>query len=249
MRLVCPTCDAEYEIARTAIPRSGREVECSNCGHSWFQAFADLTIDEALADDSEDASDPRIPDVSHPDVSRPVDDAVLQVLRQEAEREVKARLAETGRRGLEAQTETALPTIHSDLDTLHAGRGDQDLAVQDPSARSRRDLLPAIDEVTAALQDGPLPKVPASGRPLSEVPVPPKAQPTALARIFLLLVLAAVILLALYVFAPLIAQNLPALAQTSADYVAAVDHVLLWGQGHLQQAADWLHAVWQRLVR
>ena len=57
MRLVCPSCDAEYEIARSAIPRSGREVECSNCGHSWFQAFADLRIDEAVLNAPDETPD------------------------------------------------------------------------------------------------------------------------------------------------------------------------------------------------
>ncbi|MEF9602131.1 zinc-ribbon domain-containing protein, partial [Paracoccus sp. PXZ] len=29
MRLTCPRCAAQYEIAESAIPASGREVECS----------------------------------------------------------------------------------------------------------------------------------------------------------------------------------------------------------------------------
>jgi predicted Zn finger-like uncharacterized protein len=258
MRLVCPTCDAEYEIARTAIPRSGREVECSNCGHSWFQAFADLTIDEGLADGSHGEgglADEAVDDEAHavgdedgsasptPDLTRPLDDAVLDVLRQEAEREVKARLAETDRLSGEPQTEIALPPLRSGVEPLRASRTGQDLPPQGASSRPRRDLLPAIEEVTAALQDGPL-----SDAPLSEPQLPATAHPSALLRIFLLLVLAAVILLALYVFAPLIAQNLPDLAQTSAEYVAAVDRALLWGQSHLIQAWDWLQATWQHMV-
>lgn len=38
MRLICPNCGAQYEIADTVIPPEGREVECSNCTHIWFQA-------------------------------------------------------------------------------------------------------------------------------------------------------------------------------------------------------------------
>lgn len=37
MRLGCPNCDAQYEVDDTAIPASGRDVQCSNCGHTWFQ--------------------------------------------------------------------------------------------------------------------------------------------------------------------------------------------------------------------
>ncbi|MFN4157285.1 MAG: zinc-ribbon domain-containing protein [Gemmobacter sp.] len=37
MRLVCPNCDAQYEVSDSAIPDGGRDVQCSNCGHSWYQ--------------------------------------------------------------------------------------------------------------------------------------------------------------------------------------------------------------------
>jgi predicted Zn finger-like uncharacterized protein len=37
MRLVCPNCDAKYEVPDGAIPDGGRDVQCSSCGHAWFQ--------------------------------------------------------------------------------------------------------------------------------------------------------------------------------------------------------------------
>lgn len=37
MRLVCPNCGAQYAIAEDVIPPAGRDVQCSNCGHTWFQ--------------------------------------------------------------------------------------------------------------------------------------------------------------------------------------------------------------------
>ena len=42
MRLVCPNCDAEYEVDDAAIPMAGRDVQCSNCGHGWFQAHPEV---------------------------------------------------------------------------------------------------------------------------------------------------------------------------------------------------------------
>lgn len=41
MRLMCPNCDAEYSVDDAAIPPSGRDVQCSNCGHAWFQLHPD----------------------------------------------------------------------------------------------------------------------------------------------------------------------------------------------------------------
>jgi predicted Zn finger-like uncharacterized protein len=40
MRLICPNCDAQYEVDDGAIPVEGRDVQCSNCGHAWFQTHA-----------------------------------------------------------------------------------------------------------------------------------------------------------------------------------------------------------------
>ena len=37
MRLICPKCDAQYNVADDAIPKGGRDVQCSTCGHTWFQ--------------------------------------------------------------------------------------------------------------------------------------------------------------------------------------------------------------------
>ncbi len=38
MRLTCPNCSAEYEVDASVIPAAGRDVQCSNCSHTWFQA-------------------------------------------------------------------------------------------------------------------------------------------------------------------------------------------------------------------
>ena len=44
MRLICPNCDAEYQVDDAAIPEMGRDVQCSNCGHAWFQLPADAEM-------------------------------------------------------------------------------------------------------------------------------------------------------------------------------------------------------------
>jgi predicted Zn finger-like uncharacterized protein len=37
MRLVCPNCASQYEVSDSAIPESGRDVQCASCSHVWFQ--------------------------------------------------------------------------------------------------------------------------------------------------------------------------------------------------------------------
>ena len=41
MRLVCPSCAAEYEVMAAAIGARGRTVRCANCAHEWFQQPAE----------------------------------------------------------------------------------------------------------------------------------------------------------------------------------------------------------------
>jgi predicted Zn finger-like uncharacterized protein len=37
MRLICPNCGAQYEVPDDVVPEGGRDVQCSNCGDTWFQ--------------------------------------------------------------------------------------------------------------------------------------------------------------------------------------------------------------------
>ncbi|WP_417267940.1 zinc-ribbon domain-containing protein [Celeribacter baekdonensis] len=50
MRLICPNCGAQYEVDARVIPDTGRDVQCSNCGHTWFQqpAHKDNDLAEEL---------------------------------------------------------------------------------------------------------------------------------------------------------------------------------------------------------
>lgn len=41
MRLICPNCGAQYEVPDEVIPETGRDVQCSNCGDTWFQNHSD----------------------------------------------------------------------------------------------------------------------------------------------------------------------------------------------------------------
>lgn len=43
MRLTCPNCDAQYEVPDEVIPPEGRDVQCSNCGDTWYQTSPNLT--------------------------------------------------------------------------------------------------------------------------------------------------------------------------------------------------------------
>jgi len=50
MRLICPNCGAQYEVPDSVIPQSGRDVQCSSCGNTWFQRHP-LQADAAEPED------------------------------------------------------------------------------------------------------------------------------------------------------------------------------------------------------
>ena len=105
MRLTCPNCDAQYEVPDEVVPTSGRDVQCSNCGQTWFQHHPDHMPDEEAEELEDLVSDIDAPDpdeeVAPPPPPTPpgapqpprreLDPAVADILRQEAEAEHEAR--------------------------------------------------------------------------------------------------------------------------------------------------------------
>jgi len=87
MRLTCPRCGAQYEIPDSAIPATGREVECSACSEVWHQPGAAEAVEAtppAQPEGDYDASD-------RPALHRPLHESILSVLREETARELSAR--------------------------------------------------------------------------------------------------------------------------------------------------------------
>lgn len=134
MRLICPNCDAQYEVDDSAIPDAGRDVQCSNCGHAWFQmpesaeedltdalyrepepeavpvgpaAVAQTEAPDEDPDDDEEPEPPPAPRAGAAPVRRVLDADVLAILREEAELELAARKAEGV--GIEMQGDLGLP--------------------------------------------------------------------------------------------------------------------------------------------
>ncbi|MFK7877963.1 MAG: zinc-ribbon domain-containing protein [Paracoccaceae bacterium] len=59
MRIVCPNCDAQYEVPAEIMPPEGRDVQCSNCGTTWMQEHPDMARNLTPEPLTEIVSDPQ----------------------------------------------------------------------------------------------------------------------------------------------------------------------------------------------
>ncbi|WP_179379091.1 zinc-ribbon domain-containing protein [Jannaschia marina] len=97
MRITCPNCNAQYEVGDELIPADGRDVQCSNCGTTWFQEgrARDVTAVEERAvrrptrevPEPEEAEDEPAPVYRR----REPDQETLDILREERAREDRLR--------------------------------------------------------------------------------------------------------------------------------------------------------------
>jgi len=283
MRLVCPNCDAQYEVDDAVIPDTGRDVQCSNCGHTWFQPPASQVVSEPEPQpelqrpepeprpepesepvqaapesdqtDVEDAADktPHIDlaetldEADAAEAAEPerqdLDEAVLSILREEAEFETGARRAERGE-GLETQPELGLAGAA-------AGGGLQERVARlrgiapesgTVAASSRRDLLPDIEEINSTLR-ATSDRHGEAGAQGGDLIVENEELPRRRGSFgmgFGVVILIAALVVAVYSFAPSIVAAVPALEPVMSAYVGALDAGRQMLNGAIMSATEWL---------
>ena len=281
MRLICPNCEAEYEVDDAAIPDMGRDVQCSNCGHAWFQLPPEIEL--ALEQEDElfgasNVADP-LPDLDEDDAPPPppamadapkrsIDENLMAVLREEAEREAAARKAEAA--PVETQTEMGLSApaaaaaaaaaaavVASAEQSRAAGAIPTPAHAGGLAAAARR-----IAQMKGLDPDAPppAPPKPATRRDLlpdieeinsslkggAEPPVLTEAEVEQIGQSnargfrsgFAIAMLVAVLGLAAYVAAPRLVAMVPATEGAVNAYVGAIDSARLWLDGLMRQATD-----------
>lgn len=170
MRLKCPNCGAEYEIDAAMIPEAGRDVQCAACGHGWFQEREGTPKDSAALLETLQSPpppppppatpepEPNEPEAPLPDTGafltpdrRSLDPAVRKVLEEEAARERRARVAETGGAPLETQGDLGLDPPKSTAKPSEGVFGGAATGLATPKT-SRASSLPDIDEINSSLR-------------------------------------------------------------------------------------------------
>lgn len=248
MRLICPNCGAQYDVADDAIPSGGRDVQCSNCNFTWFQTGA---VSGAMPGPK--MPDPEPPQPAQP-ARKPVDPSISDILREEAAREQKLRAL--GADSPPATQEDTTPKAAVDLDEtrrriIQMTEAESSLRVaaapdaaeparpaaarQEPVApravipqpqaepdRNPRDV-PSMNEINHSLR---------SRSQTGQSQLTPAEQEEAINRrgfrrgfVFVLLIFA--ILFAPYIFAGQITETFPQTQDAMTGYVAAVDDLRL----------------------
>ena len=253
MRLTCPNCGAQYEVPDEVIPVAGRDVQCSNCGDTWFQHHPDHMPETRVSDEPDDASatwdneaeyeaEPEPAPEPHPEpapedpaapLRREIDPAVRDLLREEAEREAQARAAESAS-DLETQPDLGLESQSAPEDLrgqeararMARLRGEPEPRPADPDPKE--DIDP--DSRRNLLPDideinSSLEHTPERDEDMSttDAELARRASGGGFRRGFLWAVLLFVILTLVYIFAPQIAGLTPALEAPMTAYVNMVN--------------------------
>ncbi len=268
MRLVCPNCDAEYEVDPSVIPDGGRDVQCSNCGNAWFQmspeAEAELAAEEALFDapapqvvtesaapvveDEDEDENPPPPPTDAP--RRSIDESVLAVLREEAARETEVRKTETPVYDppvVETQPDLGLeaPAVGLGAVARRLARLKGEPEPQE-KPQARRDMFPEIEEINSTLRASNERRTGGAAAVASTLQED-EGRRSGFRSGFVLMLLLAVILLAAYVMAPKLAQQFPAAAGALNGFVAAVDAARSFVDTALKSAIGYLRGLTGRL--
>jgi len=169
-----------------------------------------------------------------------VDDSVLAILREEAEREAQAR--RTADRPLESQPDLGIDAAMPDRARDGAQDGAQERAqasamaeaehAAGPRPSARRDLLPDVEEINDTLR----PSDAGSGSGTAGALTPAAAEARGFRSGFLVVMTLAIIGAGVYATAPLVSSAVPALSGPLSVYVGGVDGLRLALDGLMRSA-------------
>ncbi|MCG3269340.1 zinc-ribbon domain-containing protein [Yoonia sp. I 8.24] len=234
MRLICPKCNAQYDVSSDAIPAGGRDVQCSSCSHTWFQtekapeAASVVTPAEPsrVAAEVENAVTKR----------KPLDSSIADILRQEAAREqaeanatseapAAEEPAQPRRNDPVAAEETRRRISMMAEEEAHTPAAVAAAATGAVSDDTNMRSVPSIDEINQQLrarsQSG-------DGANLTEAEQQEVVQRRGFRRGFAFILILIALAIAPYIFADQIVAQFPQVAEPMATYIEVMDNLRLW---------------------
>lgn len=216
MRLICPSCGAQYDVPDDAIPPAGREVQCSSCNHAWFEIDSPPGPQQAAPVPPE-VTPPAIPvsPAAEAELRRPVDDQVKAILREEAARDS----ALAAKPPAEAQIPAQLPATTQAANPKVAKSAVPPAPVA--ATDNRPQDMPSMEEINASLRA----RSQTAGRALTTTEQHEAAERRGFRSGFLLMLLLLAILALPYLYADQIGTALPQAQDWLARYVILVDQL------------------------
>jgi len=216
MRLTCPNCSAQYEVPDDVIPEEGRDVQCSNCDHTWFQAKH--PTDAPAEPEPVAAAEPSPEPVPEQDVADPepkpsgnVDPAVAGILQEEAAREAELRAQEG--ESLEVQQDLALDSVLEPEFELRKSP-----VTETAEDAGQKDELPDVDAINSSLRSEDL-KTEADE---------PARKSGGFMRGFALILIVGVVMFLIYSNAQQISEAVPQADPVLNSFVSLVDQARIW---------------------
>lgn len=246
MRLICPNCDAQYEVPDAVVPTEGRDVQCSECGQTWFQNHPS----HPPIEEEEELHESDIDEAPQTAASRTVDENIQEILRQEAELETAARARDSA--ALESQPDLGLDEEDSarrsreSRERMARIRGkdavdqEAEAAAVAAAAGSRRDLLPDIDEINSTLRSTSDRRSTAAQMQDIDPKVLEGRGRGGFWGGFIIIVVLVAVLFGIYVYAPQIARAVPAADPYLNTYVTSVDNGRVWLDARFNDLLAWL---------
>lgn len=240
MRLTCPNCSAQYEVPDEVIPEEGRDVQCSACDQTWFQAKypADETPEAAGVETTElkaklselETSTPEEEDDTGRDRS-PVEEAFSDQETEVAKTETKTSgnidpsvadiLQEEAAREseLRAQEGSSLetqPDLALDVAPIPKVEPKTPTASETSQDAGQKEALPDVETINSSM--------------LAEDPdaAQPARKSGGFVRGFALVLIIAVILYLIYGNAQQISEVVPQADPVLKPYVSLIDQARIW---------------------
>lgn len=165
MRLICPNCGAQYEVPDDVIPTAGRDVQCSNCGHTWFEqpGASEAAEDDGFFADTPSAAEPVAEDAERSEFGAPMSEP--QVTPEDPDKAPPEPQA--------AQDGNADPDAEQEV----GPDGEQEVG---PEVGPEEDLIEQA--VATAIRSETAPGQPAAGPAQPPSAQPPSAQPSSAPR-------------------------------------------------------------------
>ena len=218
MRLTCPNCSAQYEVPDEVIPDEGRDVQCSNCEETWFQAKSPSTPPDPQPVPDTAPAEPQ-PEPAPRQTESPsgaIDPSIASILKEEADREAGLRAQEGN--SLETQTDLALE-VPPEPDP---GQAIKHLTTSETAQGSgQMDDLPDVDAINSSLRSDLTESEP------DAISAKPRRSGGFLSG-FGLIIMIGLLLIGIYGFSPQISDAVPQAAPVLDGYVTAIDQARLW---------------------